>query len=60
VFVAQLVYDSTLFLVIAASTFFLMPLSILLVIQTKNFRAGKTTQSRLKAINISSLGVKIE
>ena len=40
---AQVLYDTILIVCIAVSTFFLMPLTLLMIIQTKNFKAGKTT-----------------
>ena len=56
---AQILYDTVLVIVITVASFFLMPLTLLMIIQTKNFKAGKTTQNRLKNVSVSALGAKL-
>jgi len=53
---AQVIYDVLVILIITAASFFLVPLSVLLIVQTKNFLSGQTTQARLKTKQVSQLG----
>jgi len=49
---AQIVYDFVLLLSITFASVFLFAVSLLLVTQSKNFMAGKTTYARMKSQKI--------
>ena len=44
----QIYYDTVLLITITAASFFLLPMSLLLIVQTKNFLSNQTTQNRFK------------
>lgn len=45
---AQVLYDVVIILVITAASFFLLPVTLLMLVQTKNFLSNQTTQNRFK------------
>lgn len=50
VMTAQILYDVSLILVVTIASLFLLPLSVLLMVQSKNFWAGMTTRNRQEAM----------
>jgi hypothetical protein len=55
---AQFLVDFVLIIVITVASVFLMPVSMLLQVQTLNFMSGQTTPERLKAAAISKHGTR--
>merc|ERR1712224_502339 len=51
--IAQFLYDFSIIYVVTAATIFLLPLTVLVINQTRNFLAGMTTRSRLEAMKIN-------
>lgn len=50
---AQVAYDVTLLVIICLTTLFLLPLSLLVYVQSLNFLHGATTQNRKQAMHLS-------
>jgi hypothetical protein len=50
---AQVAYDVTLLIIICLTTLFLLPLSLLVYVQSLNFLHGATTQNRKQAMHLS-------
>lgn len=46
---AQILYDLSLIIVVTFASFFILPLSALIVVQGKNFLSGMTTRNRHEA-----------
>ena len=57
---AELAYEVTLGVVLGISTLFVLPLTLLVVVQTMNFLANKTTSNRMNSKQVSDLGIAIQ
>ena len=57
---AKILFDVAIVLILLISAVFVLPLSVLLMVQTKNFLANKTTQARFKNNQVAQLGIPIQ
>ena len=50
---AQVAYDATLLIIICLTTLFLLPLTLLVYVQSLNFLHGATTQNRKQVMQLN-------
>ena len=48
----------SIFIVMCLASIFILPLTVLLIVQTQNFLSNKTTQARLKAKQVAGIPIK--
>ena len=57
---SRLQADISIFIVMSLASTFILPLTVLVYVQTQNFMSGKTTSERLKVNQVASLGIPIK